>query len=163
MPKNTKGGKGNRKGKNSNAQVNAVFVPKDDEQEYALVIDLRGDCNFGLQLPDGTKTVGKLRGTLHKKVWVNKEAYVLISKRDFEDKKCDIIHVYPPEHYKYIRREFREQNSDDTLDEVEFENDEVHEIEVVEEVKPKKKNKKEVSLLDDDDAGLASTINIDDI
>merc|ERR1719480_257126 len=43
---------------------------------------------------DGTKRLCHIRGKMRKKVWVNLGDIVLISLRDYQDQKADVIMKY---------------------------------------------------------------------
>jgi len=97
MVKNTKGGK---KGKNI-ARKNIGVVSslkyedliKTDEQEYARVLKINGGNRYDLLCYDNVNRLGISRGKINKtKVEIG--TIVLISKRDFQDNKCDVLYIY---------------------------------------------------------------------
>ena len=96
MVKNSgKGGKGNRKKASRNVVQNRrELILKEQQQEYALVTDILGQCRFRCECQDGKKRLGKIRGALQKKAWIKKNNWVLVSLREFQEDKCDIIHLY---------------------------------------------------------------------
>lgn len=95
MPKNKgKGGKNRKKGKNDNTPVKRELLFKEVDQEYGIVVKMLGKCNMDIECADGVKRIGHVRGSMRKKVWVNMGDTVLVSLRDFQDQKADIIHVY---------------------------------------------------------------------
>lgn len=99
MPKNTK------KAKNKQQFFRRDLIYKDDEQEYALVKKSLGNKRFLVVLESNKQElVGRLRGNIHKRDWVNIDDLVLISTRDFQQDKVDIIHHYTPEEFKYLKR-----------------------------------------------------------
>lgn len=99
MPKNTK------KAKNKQQSFRRDMIYKDDEQEYALVKKSLGNKRFLVVLESNQQElVGRLRGNIHKRDWVNIDDLVLISTRDFQQDKVDIIHHYTPEEFKYLKR-----------------------------------------------------------
>ena len=54
---------------------------------------------------DGKIRLCKIRGTLtRKKVWIGAGDLVLVSLRDFEDDKCDVILKYSPEEVKKLKK-----------------------------------------------------------
>jgi initiation factor 1A len=112
-PKNKKGGKKHRRGKKAPLEENTKVIYKSDEQEYAIVEKVLGSCRFSLKCSDGIPRLGILRGTMRKRKWVKADDYVLVSMRDFEPKKCDIIHVYPQYHRNKIKRFIVIDDSDD--------------------------------------------------
>lgn len=98
MPKNIKGGKGAKKQKNHNSNDDDKIIFKDgDDQDYGKVEKLLGNCRVQLICNDKEKRLGIIRGSMRKKVWINLNSVVLYSKRQYEDDKVDIIHVYKNE------------------------------------------------------------------
>ena len=92
MPKNKFGGNKAKKGKNQQ-ESNEIFF-KEDGQEYAKVTKVLGNCRLSLDCFDGIERIGLIRGKMRKKVWINLSDTVLISTRDYQDNKCDVIHKY---------------------------------------------------------------------
>ena len=99
MVKN-KGGK-KTKGKARKSYYTVEMSLKDlrkvDDQEYAHISDVHGDGRYGLICYDKVKRLGIMRGTLRRKVRAKKSDIVLVSLRDYQDAKCDIIAHYRPE------------------------------------------------------------------
>lgn len=101
MTKNTIGGKGHKKSKNVNVIKNVPF--KVDGCEYGRVKDLLGNGRLRVvTLIDNKERIGHIRGSMYKKIWIGKDDIVLVSLRDFQDNKCDIIHKYDGEDVKYL-------------------------------------------------------------
>ena len=103
MPKN-KGGKGFKKKKNEVFDDKKIIF-KEEGQYYGLVTKMLGsgrvECycysDRGGAL-SSTKHMGIIRGAMRKKkIWVSVEDIVLISKRDYQEDKVDIIHRYKHE------------------------------------------------------------------
>lgn len=42
---------------------------------------------------DGTRRLGNIRGKLRKKVWINQGDIILLSLRDYQDDKGDVMYV----------------------------------------------------------------------
>ena len=105
MPKaNKNGGKKYKSNKKNFGLDSRNTVLKDSEQNYAIVTDVCGDCRFKCTLDDGTKALGILCGRLKKRrIWVNKDDLVLVSKRDYEQDKVDIINKYSHDELDYLR------------------------------------------------------------
>lgn len=45
---------------------------------------------------DGTRRLGNIRGKLRKKVWINQGDIILLSLRDYQDDKGDVMYVATP-------------------------------------------------------------------
>lgn len=94
MPKNKgKGGKNRRRGKNEGEEKREVLV-KEEGQEYAQITKTLGGCNFEAHCFDNVTRTCHVRGKMRKRSWVNISDIVLISLRDFQDGKADIIVKY---------------------------------------------------------------------
>ena len=99
--KKGKGGNKRRKGKKGGhgddaAKEELLFA--EDGQAYARIERPMGSGRFEAYCFDGTKRQVHVRGTMHKRIWINKDDIVLIGIRDFQPGKADIIHKYSPEH-----------------------------------------------------------------
>ena len=94
MPKNFgKGGNKRKKGKKP-LQDTLEFRFKEECEEYARIIKLLGDGRFQCTCSDGVDRIAHLRHKMWKKVWLKCGDVVLISLRDYEPEKCDIIDKY---------------------------------------------------------------------
>ena len=106
MPKNLKGGSKHKKmkNKNSNDDEDSKIILKDsDDQDYGKVEKLLGNCRVSLLCNDKITRIGIIRGNMKKKQWVNLHNIVLYAKREYEDTKVDIIHVYSNDKVKQLK------------------------------------------------------------
>jgi translation initiation factor 1A len=169
MPKNAgMGGKKRKGGKKNNAFDERELQFAGEMQNYGQVLRLLGDSRLEIQCTDGMKRIGHIRGTMKKKVWIAMGDVVLVSRREFEDDKCDII-------LKYTEEEVRKLKSLSEIPESiklpENENKPNDDADIVfgsdDEDKPnendnkKRKNKKEV--ISDSDDMSDKDLDIDDI
>ena len=53
-----------------------------------------GNGRLEAQCFDGVKRLANIRGKLRKKVWINQGDIILLSLRDFQDDKADVIVKY---------------------------------------------------------------------
>ena len=90
---NKKGRKKHKRGKKDGYETRALRL-KEDGQEYAQITACKGNCRFDVQCFDGKERMATLCGTMRKRKFVNMQDIVLVSLRDFQDNKCDIIDVY---------------------------------------------------------------------
>ena len=111
MP-NFKGGRNFKKGKkNKNEfQEKKQLIKKDpaEFQEYAQVVSAKGNWRFELKCCDGgTTRLGIIRGSMRKRVWVNRSDLVLICKWEgmTDDTKCSIIHKYSEDEARRLHKE----------------------------------------------------------
>eukprot|EP01119_Soliformovum_irregulare_P004824 TRINITY_DN15954_c0_g1_i1.p1 TRINITY_DN15954_c0_g1~~TRINITY_DN15954_c0_g1_i1.p1 ORF type:complete len:144 (-),score=50.22 TRINITY_DN15954_c0_g1_i1:120-551(-) len=103
MPKNKgKGGKNRRRGKNE-GETKRELIFKEDGQEYGQVVRMLGNGRLEAQCFDGTKRLCHIRGKLRKKVWVNQGDIVLISLRDYQDEKADVIVRYNSDEARQLK------------------------------------------------------------
>lgn len=136
MPKSTKGkgGKNRRRGKADNDPDKRELVFKEEGQEYAQVTKMLGGGHLETMCFDNVKRLCKIRGKLRKKVWINLGDIILISLRNFEEGKADVLRKYTadearslkayeelPEHAKINNTENFENGPED--DEVVFDHD----------------------------------------
>lgn len=94
-----KGGKKGKKGKkvkdNNEIERPLEFKSIEDNQEYAQIIKLLGNCRCSVSCIDGIERLAHIRGTMtKKKQWIKVGDLVLVSLREFEQNKCDVIYLY---------------------------------------------------------------------
>lgn len=101
-----------KKNKNKSAlPKERVFVEKDDDTEYGMVVKKLGGSRFMVKLNLQEKEVmarvcGKFRkGGMKKKNMVEIGTIVLVGLRDYQDSIVDIIHVYTPEEARRMKKE----------------------------------------------------------
>ena len=107
MP-NKKGGKKFKKGKKQSYNDKKLIYknPKED-QEYGKVISTCGNGRFQIECFDGKTRLGILAGNMRKRVWVNNDDIVLISRWEFltEGDKCSIVHKYDSDEVSKLQKE----------------------------------------------------------
>ncbi|KAL7009632.1 Translation initiation factor 1A [Cystobasidiomycetes sp. EMM_F5] len=104
MPKNKgKGGKNRRRGKNENDDEKRELVFKEDGQEYAQVIKMLGNGRLEAMCFDGEKRLAHIRGKMRKKVWINQGDIILLSLREFQDDKADVIQKYTADEARNLK------------------------------------------------------------
>ena len=105
MPPKGKGGNKHRKQAKGNAiNENRVLLMKEENQEYALVTKLLGGNRVETQCFDGVLRQSLIRGNMRKKIWINVGDLILVSLRDFQDGKGDVIHKYSPEDARQLKK-----------------------------------------------------------
>ncbi len=76
------------------------LVIKENGQDYAKVTKTLGHCNYRvICASDDTERIGHIRGSLsmrmgRKRQLIREGTWLLVSLRDFQDERCDIIHRY---------------------------------------------------------------------
>lgn len=84
-----------KKKKNFNVAKNNDYEINNDYEEYAVVKKLLGNCRVTLITDSGDDVIGVIRGTLrkfNKRVLIEKGDIVIVSKREFQSNKVDIVH-----------------------------------------------------------------------
>tara|TARA_B100000780_G_C20834315_1_gene331525 strand:- start:82 stop:471 length:390 start_codon:yes stop_codon:yes gene_type:complete len=76
---------------------------KDDGQEYAQVTRMLGNGRCDVQCFDGVKRLAHIRGTMRNKIWIRISDIILVSLRDYQDSKCDIIMKYTDEEVRNLK------------------------------------------------------------
>lgn len=105
MPKaKGKGGKNRRRGKNDNG-FKRELVLRDEGQEYAQIQKMLGSGRVECLCFDGEERLGHIRGKMRKKVWINQGDIVLVSIREFQPDKCDVIMKYHPDEARALKAE----------------------------------------------------------
>jgi translation initiation factor 1A len=106
MVKNTKGGNKaksqGRKYQNVQRVLNFEELRKVDDQEYARVTAVSGSGRYKLICLDKTERLGISRGKINRNEKIVLGSIVLISKRDFQDSKCDILHTYDRDEVNFL-------------------------------------------------------------
>ncbi len=109
MPKNIK------RGKNTKTAVTAATAAKrrelilaSEEQQYAKVVRMLGNHRVRCEFSDGSEKLGVIRAKLCKGAakngtYISVDDIVIVSLREFQDDKVDIIHLYTPDEVEQLR------------------------------------------------------------
>jgi translation initiation factor 1A len=114
MPKKDKRVKNNHAGQNSTREL--ILAEKD--QTYGNVTKSLGNRWFDVECQDGILRKCQVRGSMRNRKFVNIGDVVIVSLRDFQDKKADIIHVYNGDEVRTLKKmgefllDVKEKNSD---------------------------------------------------
>lgn len=98
MPKKKKG-----KRNNDNKDQSRELIFAEHDQVYGQATKLLGDSRCEVQCFDGKPRMCKIRGKMRKREWIKVGDVVLVSKRDFQDGKGDVIHLYTPREVRNLR------------------------------------------------------------
>lgn len=171
MPKNTKKTKN---AKNTHVASRA-FITKTEGQEYALVTKMFGNCRMECKCYDNKTRLGIIRNKMRKgkNNKIKLDDVVIVSLRDFQDNKADIIHVYTQEEIKRLLKlkqipHYKKENETEDQDVFVFDRPQHHfsdidsdsssEDEVKQSLISKSRKKEESSSSED-----SNDFNIDDI
>jgi len=69
-------------------------VFKTDMEEYGKITKLLGNSRLIIMLPDGGEIMGIIPGRFRKRCWMAVNDIVLVSKREFQERKVDVVHRY---------------------------------------------------------------------
>jgi translation initiation factor 1A len=92
------GGKKKHRGKKQASGDKKLDILKGEDQEYAKVIERKGGSIMSVCLLTGKTLNGVIRGSMRKRAWMKAGDILLVSIRDFQADKVDIVHLYPGEH-----------------------------------------------------------------
>lgn len=104
MPSN-KNNKRKKNSKNRQTDFKRELIRKDEYQEYARVTKMLGNRRITCECFDGKIRLGLIRGKMKKRVWISVDDLVLITKRDFQDEKCDVIHKYSSDEERLLKKQ----------------------------------------------------------
>ena len=95
-----------KKGKNSSNTVKVhgkrLLEYKGPMEEYCKVSRALGDKRVMVVTVDGQEVIAHIPGKFKKKVWVGVNSVVIASRREFQNDKMDIIHVYENDEVKKL-------------------------------------------------------------
>jgi len=93
------GGNKKRRGKNkSTYSINKNnIIKKEESQMYVRVLKMLGSGRLNALCDDGKERLCKIRGNMIKKIFISIDNIILVSIRDFEEDKCDVINKYNDE------------------------------------------------------------------
>ena len=95
MVKKKKRGK-NSKNKKRPMEKRAILF-KEALQEYALMTKMLGDRRIMVTLPDNSEKMAIIPGRFRKRCWMKAGDVLLVSYREFQKSKLDVIHKYKPD------------------------------------------------------------------
>jgi len=96
---------------NNNRTDNYFINP--EAEEYAYVKKLLGNCRVQVITNSGVEAIGIIRGSLrkfNKRILIESGDIVVVSKRDFQDSKVDIVHKYNQEQVNILVLECKLSN-----------------------------------------------------
>lgn len=79
------------------------MIFKEEGQEYAQVTRMLGNGRLEAACFDGQKRLAHIRGKMRKKVWIAQGDIILLSLREFQDDKADVIQKYTPDEARSLK------------------------------------------------------------
>ena len=89
------------------------FIVDNINPEYAYVKKLLGNCNVSLITNSGIEAIGVIRGSLRKfntRIVIEVGDIVVVSKREYQSSKVDIVHKYNSDQVQYLINEEKISN-----------------------------------------------------
>ena len=71
--------------------------------EYAQVVKMLGSGRLEAACFDGTTRLAHIRGKMRKKVWIGAGDIILVSLREYQDEKVDVIHKYTADEARALK------------------------------------------------------------
>ena len=99
-----KGGKKRKKGKAQQWNQKRELLFAEEDQLYGQVTKMLGNSRVMAMCTDKEERVCLIRGKMKNRVWINVGDVVLISIRDIEPDKGDIIHKYNPDEVRGLKK-----------------------------------------------------------
>lgn len=99
--------KGTRKGaRRGGAAEKFRDVPFRDEdgQSYAVVTAMLGNGRLRARCEDTVERMCKIRGSMRRSDWISVGDVILVGLRGFQDAKADVLHRYPHEDVRRLRK-----------------------------------------------------------
>ncbi|KAL0248528.1 hypothetical protein GEMRC1_003764 [Eukaryota sp. GEM-RC1] len=110
-----KGGKHRRRGK-AGEPFKRELIVKEPGQEYAQCQKLLGNARVEVTcFPSQRKRLAHIRGKLRKRCWMRVSDIVLVSLREFQDNKVDIVHKYNDDEIRALKRWEKYQKENDMV------------------------------------------------
>jgi len=83
--------------------VKRDLVFKNFQEEYAIISKKLGDRRMLVQMPDmGTEKMAIIPGRFRKRCWFEVGDLCLVSFREYQDDKVDIVHKYTDEERRHL-------------------------------------------------------------
>ena len=93
----------NLSSKRTDKVIGSCMTPLIISTEYAQVTKMLGNGRLEAQCFDGEKRLAHIRGKLRKKVWINQGDIILLSLREFQDAKADVILKYTADEARNLK------------------------------------------------------------
>jgi translation initiation factor 1A len=76
----------------------------DDGQSYAVVTAMLGNGRLRARCEDTVERMCKIRGSMRRSDWISVGDVILVGLREFQDAKADVLHRYPHEDVRRLRK-----------------------------------------------------------
>jgi translation initiation factor 1A len=103
MPKEIKKGGKTKHLKNVSKNNKQDLQYKEEDQVYGKVAKVHGGGRYEVDCFDGIKRLGRVRGSFKNSGGISVGVILLISLREYQDYKCDILLLYSPEEARKLQ------------------------------------------------------------
>ncbi len=76
----------------------------EESEVYGVVLQALGNDQLRVKCQDGIERDCHIPGSMQRKVWINPEDHVLVSIRNFQEKRGDITHKYMPDEVRKLKQ-----------------------------------------------------------
>jgi translation initiation factor 1A len=102
MPK-AKGSKKPKRERQTDSKEKSEIILREVGQEYAQAGRMLGNGRLEAICFDGKTRLAHIRGKLLKRVWITTGDIILVTLRDFQDGKVDVVHKYSTDQVRRLK------------------------------------------------------------
>ena len=98
-----------KSGKNkggSSEPTKRALIYKQDMEEYSQITKMLGARRVTVMFPDKTEFIAIIPGRFRKRCWMKVGDIVIVSRREFQETKMDILHKYNDDEVKVLLKEY---------------------------------------------------------
>jgi translation initiation factor 1A len=82
-----------------------VRLPKKwNKEQFGLAELMMGANHIRVRCIDGVIRMGRIKGTMKKRIWIREGDTLIVAPWSFQDAKCDIIYRYLKPQTEWLRR-----------------------------------------------------------
>jgi len=82
-----------------------VRLPKKwNKEQFGLAELMMGANHIRVRCIDGVIRMGRIKGTMKKRIWIREGDTLIVAPWSFQDAKCDIIYRYLKPQAEWLRR-----------------------------------------------------------
>jgi translation initiation factor 1A len=82
-----------------------VRLPKKwNKEQFALADTMLGANHIRVRCGDGVTRMGRIKGTMKKRIWIREGDTLIVAPWSFQDEKCDIIYRYIKPQTDWLKR-----------------------------------------------------------
>jgi len=86
-------------------EIVRVRLPKKREKEiFARAESMLGANHISVRCADGVTRMGRIKGTIKKRLWIREGDVLIITPWSFQDEKCDISYRYTRPQVEWLQR-----------------------------------------------------------